>query len=125
MKRKIREAHDTLENPKADKPEKTGEMPSSYKLVWLEFSNEGDVVSKNKSFESLEKFNEFKQELELNPNFLQIQHSIEPSFIDEMPGPKSEEMEKVKIKELKFKKLIKKLILQEIKQIKTYKLKKY
>lgn len=105
MRHRIKEAQDTLESPKADKPEKTGEMPSKYELYWSEFNDEGEIVEKDKSFDSIDKFMDFKDELELSPNFLQIHRNVAPSFMDEMPGAKSEEMEKVKIKEAKMKKL--------------------
>jgi len=104
MKRYIREAKMTLEDPKADKPEKTGEMPSKYELYCSQFNNEGEIEEKDKSFDSLEKFIEFKDELELDPNFLQIHRKIVPTFMDELPKAKSEEMEKVKIKETKQRK---------------------
>jgi hypothetical protein len=100
----MREAKMTLEDPKADKPEKTGEMPSKYELYWSQFNNEGEIEEKDKSFDSLEKFIEFKDELELDPNFLQIHRKIVPTFMDELPKAKSEEMEKVKIKETKQRK---------------------
>ena len=119
MKRRIREAQDTLENPKADKPETTGEMPTKYELHWSEFNDEGEIVQKDKSFDNLEKFVDFKDELELSPNFLQIHTQVVPSFMSEMPGAKSEEMEKVKIKEAKLKKLrrlIEALVKKELKK---------
>lgn len=119
-RRSLKEAQDTLESPKADKPEKTGEMPSKYELHWSEFNNDGEIVEKDKSFDSLEKFIEFKDELELSPNFLQIHRKVEPAFMDEMPGAKSEEMEKVKVKESKMRKL-KKLVEAVVKK----ELKKY
>lgn len=115
MKRRIREAQDTLENPKADKPETTGKMSTKYELHWSEFNDEGEIVQKDKSFDNLEKFVDFKDELELSPNFLQIHTQIEPSFMDEMPGAKSEEMEKIKIKEAKRKRL-RKLIEMYVKR---------
>jgi hypothetical protein len=104
-RRSIREAKMTLEDPKADKPEKTGDMPSKYELYWSQFNDEGEIEEKDKSFDSLEKFIEFKDELELDPNFLQIHRKVEPAFMGEMPGAKSEEMEKVKVKESKLRKL--------------------
>jgi hypothetical protein len=120
MKRKsISEAKMTLEDPKADKPEKTGDMPSKYELYWSEFNDKGEIVEKDKSFASLEKFIEFKDELELNPNFLQIHRKVEPAFMDELPAAKSEEMEKVKVKESKMrrlKKLVEAVVKKELKK---------
>jgi len=118
MKRKsIREAQDTLESPKADKPEKTGDMPSKYELYWSQFNDEGEIEEKDKSFDSLEKFIEFKDELELDPNFLQIHRKVEPAFMDEMPGAKSEEMEKVKESKVrKLRKLIEIVVKKELKK---------
>lgn len=130
MKRQksLREANMTLEDPKADKPESTGDMPSKYELYWSQFNDNGEIEEKDKSFDSLEKFIEFKEELELDPNFLQIHRKVEPAFMDEMPGAKSEEMEKVKIKEFKqrkskmrilketkLRKLIRLMVLKEMK----------
>ncbi len=125
----MREAKMTLEDPKADKPEKSGEMPSKYELCWSEFDDKGEIVEKDKSFSSLEKFIEFKEELELEPSFLQINGNVVPSFMDELPKAKSEEMEKVKIKESnkykrkstmrslkeeKLRKLIRMMVLKEM-----------
>jgi hypothetical protein len=124
----MREAKMTLEDPKADKPEKTGEMPSKYELCWSQFNDKGEIEEKDKSFDSLEKFIEFKEELELDPNFLQIHRKVIPTFMDELPKAKSEEMEKVKIKEsnkrkstmrslkeTKLRKLIRMMVLKEMK----------
>jgi hypothetical protein len=122
MKRQksLREANMTLEDPKADKPENTGDMPSKYELYWSQFNDKGEIEEKDKSFDSLEKFIEFKEELELDPNFLQIHRKVEPAFMDEMPGAKSEEMEKVKIKESKIKKLRRLIEVAVKKELKKY-----
>jgi hypothetical protein len=124
----MREAKMTLEDPKADKPEKTGDMPSKYELYWSQFNDEGEIEEKDKSFDSLEKFIEFKDELELDPNFLQIHRKVVPTFMDELPKAKSEEMEKIKIKETKqrkstmrslkeakLRKLVRLMVLKEMK----------
>lgn len=63
---------DTLQSPKAKEPEKTGEMPKKFELCWMEIDKDGEYVKKEKSFDSEEKFNEFIEELEQKPNFLQI-----------------------------------------------------
>jgi hypothetical protein len=122
MKRQksLREANMTLEDPKADKPEVAGEMPSKYELYWSQFNDNGEIEEKDKSFDSLEKFIEFKEELELDPNFLQIHRKVEPAFMDEMPGAKSEEMEKVKIKESKIEKLRRLIEVAVKKELKKY-----
>ena len=119
MRRKISEAEITLQSVKADKPEKTGEMPTKYSLVWNEFDGNGNIVEKDKSFESEEKFTEFKDELLTKTNFLQINRETIPSFTDEMPSAKSEEMEKVKLesKSAKLKKLVEKIVDLELKKI--------
>ena len=119
MRRKISEAEITLQSVKADKPEKTGEMPTKYSLVWNEFDDDGEIVEKNKSFESEDKFNEFKDELLTKTNFLQINRQVHPAMMDELPGAKSEEMEKVKLesKSAKLKKLVEKIVDLELKKI--------
>ena len=104
----------TLQKPKADSPEKSAKMPDKYELVWLEFDNDGEIKEKNKSFESLEKFNEFKLELESNPNFLQINIETDPINMEQLPAAKSEKMEKVKIKEAKLRKLVRLMVIKEI-----------
>lgn len=113
MKRRriIREADGHLESPKADSPEKTGEMTDKYELHWSEINDEGEIDRKDKSFDSFEKFDEFKNELESSFNFLQIDRQVIPSNMDAMEGPKSEEMEKVKLehKIRKFKRLVERL----------------
>ena len=119
-RRSIREAKMNLEDPKADKPEKTGEMPSKYELCWSQYDNEGNIETKDKTFDSLEKFIEFKEELELDPNFLQIHKKVEPHYMDEMPGAKSEEMEKVKVKESKLRKLRKLIEVAVKKELKKF-----
>lgn len=120
MRRKrISEAEMTLQSVKAAKPEKTGEMPTKFSLVWNEFDDDGNIVEKDKSFESEEKFTEFKDDLLTKANFLQINKQIKPSITDEMPGAKSEEMEKVKLesKMNRFKKLVEMMVDRELKKI--------
>ncbi len=120
-KRIIREAETHLESPKADKPETTGEMPSKFKLYWTEIDDDGNITNKDKSFDSFEKFDEFKSELESNYNFLQIDRQEIPANMDAMEGPKSEEMEKVKLehKIRKFKKLVERLAESYAKKMKN------
>jgi hypothetical protein len=100
MKRRaIREANMHLESPKADSPEKTGEMADKFELHWSEINNDGEIDRKDKKFDNFEKFDEFKKELESSFNFLQIDREVIPTNMDAMEEPKSEEMEKVKLKE--------------------------
>jgi hypothetical protein len=99
QRRIIREADGHLESPKADSPEKTGEMADKYELYWSEINNEGEIDRKDKKFDNFEKFDEFKKELESSFNFLQIDRQVIPANMDAMEGPKSEEMEKIKLKE--------------------------
>lgn len=121
MKKKpIAEAKMTLEDPKASAPAKTGEMPSKYELCWSQYDNEGNIVTKDKTFDSLEKFIEFKDDLELDPNFLQIHRKTEPVFMDELPGAKSDKMEKVKVKESKIRRLKRLIEVVVKKELKKY-----
>lgn len=106
----------TLEDPKADKPKASEKMPTKYELSWSQFDDRHNIVDKNKTFSSLEKFQEFKDELELDPNFLQIHHQIMPAHMEQLPAAKSEKMDKVKIKENKLRNLIRLVILKEMKK---------
>lgn len=119
-RRIIREADGHLESPKADKPEGMGEMPSKFELYWTEIDDDGNITNKDKSFDSFEKFDEFKSELESSFNFLQIDRQVIPAMMDTMEGPKSEEMEKVKLehKIRKFKRLVERLAENYAKKIK-------
>ncbi len=84
----LKEAVDTLQSPTAKSPEKTGELPKSYELTWIETDKDGKHVQKEKTFASREKYTEFKSDLEFKPNFLQIITSTTPSEIDAMDTPK-------------------------------------
>lgn len=113
--RKISEAKKmTLEDPKADKPKASAKLPTKYELSWSQFDDKHNIVDKTKKFSTLEKFREFKSELELHPDFLQIHHEITPQHMEQLPASKSDKMEKVKIKENKLRNLIRLAILQEI-----------
>lgn len=84
------ESNPHLQKPKADEPEKTGEMPTSYEIVWLEENDEGIIEEKGKTFKSKESFEEFCCELEENPNFIQINKKIEPSKVESVDQPSTD-----------------------------------
>lgn len=81
--RKLLES-ETLQSPKAKEPEKTGEMPKKFELCWMEIDKDGEYVKKEKSFDSEEKFNEFIEELEQKPNFLQITRKQDKSTMHKL-----------------------------------------
>ena len=92
--KQLLEKSSNLENAKAAEPEKSGEMPSSYELVWLE-EDGTEIVEKKKTFKDKEKYDEFCCELEENPNFLQINKSVEPSKVESVDQP-SEDYKEIK-----------------------------
>jgi len=92
--KQLLEKSSNLENAKAAEPEKSGEMPRSYELVWLE-EDGTEIVEKKKTFKDKEKFDEFRCELEESPNFLQINKSVEPSKVESVDQP-SEEYKEIK-----------------------------